>query len=69
MMTENESGELMKKKKGPGKHYRQGISLFEIGGMFPDEESAENRIRDSTVGQHRHALDPRQRRAYHPGSR
>ena len=39
-MTENESGELMKKQKAPGKFYRRGISLIKLFEMFPDEEAA-----------------------------
>ena len=31
----------MPKKKAPGKHYREGISLIELSQMFPTDESAE----------------------------
>lgn len=27
-------------RKAPGKHYRDGISVFEVGGTFPDEATA-----------------------------
>ena len=27
-------------KKGPGKAHREGISIIELSGMFPDEASA-----------------------------
>ena len=31
---------MAKKKGGPGKYYRRGISLLELSEMFPDEQSA-----------------------------
>ena len=34
----------MNRKKAPGKHYRKGITIFELFEMFPDECSAEKFI-------------------------
>ena len=31
----------METAKGPGKHYRKGLSLIEITHMFPDDQKAE----------------------------
>ena len=31
-------------QKGPGKHYRDGITLIDLFKMFPDDETAEKMV-------------------------
>ena len=40
--------------KAPGKHYRTGISLLDLGRMFPDEESARVWFEGQIWGDERH---------------